>query len=84
VNVLIGGPITQPAVVGRIDDTSGEATSDVYNPSDVKAAVLLSAGIFPFAENLFRLGDISSGLRVPGSEPETAKNIRRTILGVSD
>jgi hypothetical protein len=48
----------------------------------VRAAVLLAAGIFPFAENLFRLGDISANLRSPASEPETAKNIRRTILGV--
>jgi hypothetical protein len=82
VNVLIGGPITQSGVVGRINDADGKATSDVYNPSDMRAAVLLAAGIFPFSENLFRLGDISANLRVPGSETETAKSIRRTILGV--
>ena len=84
VNVLIGGPITtgRDGVIGRIEDSTGIASSDVFNPSDVRAAILLSAGIFPFAEDLFGIGDISASLRNVGSEEETAKNIRRAILGV--
>jgi hypothetical protein len=82
VNVLIGGPITTSGVVGRINDADGRATL-AYNPSDIRAAVLMAAGIYPFAEGLFRLGDISSSLRAPASEEQTARNIRTTLLGIA-
>jgi len=82
VNVLIGGPITTSAVVGRIADADGRA-SLAYNASDVRAAALMAAGVYPFAEGLFRLGDISASLRAPASEEQTARNIRATLLGIA-
>lgn len=94
VNVLIGGPITSSGrkLVGRIQDPTapGDTTvngialpSAVYNCSDVRAAVLLAAGVFPFAEGLFGTTDISASLIDPTSHDETTRNIRRTLLGVA-
>lgn len=93
VNVLIGGPITSSArkVVGRIQDPLGPGDttingvalpSAVYNCSDVRAAVLLAAGVFPFAEGLYGTTDISTSLTSAVSHDETARNIRRELLGV--
>jgi hypothetical protein len=84
VNVLIGGPITTRAVVGRLRDSDGAAeASRVFNCSDVRAAVLLAAGIFPFADALFGSTDITASLIDTVSHDTTAANIRRELLGRS-
>jgi hypothetical protein len=83
VNVLIGGPITTPAVVGRLRDSDGAAdAARVFNCSDLRAAVLLAAGIFPFADALYGSTDITSSLIDASSHDNTAANIRRQLLGV--
>lgn len=83
VNVLIGGPIATRAVVGRLRDSDGVAVSgQVFNCSDVRAAVLLAAGIFPFADALFGTTDITTSLIDAGSHDVTAANVRRQLLGV--
>lgn len=83
VNVLIGGPVQQAGVAGRLRDSDGIAEpARVFNCSDVRAAVLLAAGIFPFASELFGTTDITSALIDMVSHEETARNIRRTLLGV--
>ncbi|HEX6706047.1 MAG TPA: DUF1501 domain-containing protein [Albitalea sp.] len=94
VNVLIGGPIPSTAhkVVGRIQDGTSEADpangvadpANVYNCSDVRAAVLMAAGVFPLADGLFGTTDFTASLTDPTNHDETARNIRRTILGVPD
>jgi hypothetical protein len=98
VNVLIGGPITERKVVGRLQDPVAADPADpvnvtvngvadpaaVYNCSDVRAAALLAAGVFPFADGLFGTTDITASLQHVTDHDETAKNIRRTLLGVPD
>jgi uncharacterized protein (DUF1501 family) len=86
VNVLIGGPIRSRRILGRILDgdisprglarDNGVADpNDVFNPTDVRAAVLLAAGINPFAEGLFGGADVSRSLQTTGDNVATARNI---------
>lgn len=83
VNVLIGGPITSRAVVGRLRDADGIADpTRVFNCADVRAAALLAAGVFPFADALFGSTDVTGSLIDAGAHEGTAANIRRTLLGV--
>jgi uncharacterized protein DUF1501 len=86
VNVLIGGPVRTRRILGRIQDgdispgglasNNGIAYPDnVYNATDVRAAVLLAAGINPFADGLFGGGDVSLSLRASGDNVATDRNV---------
>ena len=86
VNVLIGGPITSSGIAGAIRDASGIAdASNVFSATDIRAAVLLSVPIDPFADGNFGVGDVSASLRVTGvgGEDQTSARIRRQILGIT-
>jgi hypothetical protein len=66
VNVLIGGPVTQ-GVAGAIASSATASVDGLadavghYNPADVRAAVLLAAGIYPFENEGFGVRDLSFG-----------------------
>ena len=47
VSVLIGGPVRAPSVVGSIDPVAATAT-DYAAPAELRAAVSLALGIYPF------------------------------------
>jgi hypothetical protein len=89
VNVLIGGPVRSRRIIGRILDgdlTGGSAAENGYadpisltNATDMKAAVLLAAGIDPFAEGLFGGADVSNP--VIGDNVATARNIAKRFFG---
>jgi hypothetical protein len=89
VNVLIGGPIRSRRILGRILDgnlTGGSEHENGYadlntvlNATDVKAAVLLAAGIDPFANGLFGGADVSHP--VTGDNVATARNIAKHFFG---
>jgi hypothetical protein len=92
--VLIGGPIPVESgdgvanrVVGSISDGSDETVvSDVpFSATDTKAAMLLAAGINPFASENFALGSLTSSLVVPSADPHhaTMENLRQVFFGVS-
>jgi hypothetical protein len=80
-NVLIGGPVNastgQPKVVGAIND--GGAAVETFGPADVHCAVLLAAGINPFAPNNFNQGAISMPLKA-NNDIDAALNIADTLL----
>ena len=72
-NLLIGGPIpaTGPSIRGALEftgagdptgglATDGPAANVAYNPTDVRAATALAAGIDPFASGLLRRDDVST------------------------
>jgi hypothetical protein len=85
VAVLIGGPVTQ-GVSGSISDGTGigQGVADVdhsFQPQDVQAAVLLGAGIDPFADGNLQIGELTPSLRDTNNST-TAVQIRKTLLGV--
>ncbi len=77
VAVLIGGPIVAPAVVGAIDPASGFATK-YATPTELRMALLLALGIYPFDLGGFGVGDVGGG----GDTRAALLRLRREILGV--
>jgi hypothetical protein len=57
VAVLLGGPVRAPAVVGRVDPASGHAV-DHATPTELRAAVALALGIYPFDRGGFSPADV--------------------------
>lgn len=88
VTVLIGGPVVS-GTAGALDNNGDPVISNVVTPvfpfasTDVHAALLLLAGIDPFDDANFGVGDVGAGVRAVGggTEPGTALAIRQRILG---
>lgn len=58
--LMIGGPISGPTIRGAIDTTDEMTVADHrYSATDIRGAMLLAAGVDPFAEGNFRFGDFS-------------------------
>lgn len=88
VTVLIGGPVAS-GVAGSVG-TDGVAVNQTVpipvisaSPADVHAAMLMLAGIDPFDDANFGVGDVGAGTRSRGggTEPGTAQAIRQHVLG---
>jgi hypothetical protein len=77
VTVLIGGPITAPAVAGAIDRHSGVA-SHYATPAELRMALLIALGIYPFDLGGFGTGDVLGG----GDTRAALLRLRGQILGV--
>ena len=77
VTVLIGGPITAPAVAGRIDPTSGVASQHA-TPAELRMALLLALGIYPFDLGGFGTGEVLGG----GDTRAALLRLRSELLGV--
>ncbi len=81
VNVLIGGPVTR-GISGAIQDggaADGVAVStDHYSPTDLRAAILVAAGINPFVNEGFNLRDVTVG---GGTHYEACINLKQRVLG---
>jgi hypothetical protein len=91
VTALIGGPVPDVAdgtahrVVGSISDAADAgavADAPLYSATDMRAALLVAAGINPFAAENFALGQITASL-VGVDHAATIENLRETLLGVS-
>lgn len=84
--ILIGGGI-QKGVVGSIKDGTGldkvniGVADEGYTPTDVKAALLVAAGVNPFEPDVFPVGEISVSLQ-GATHIDTAVNLRQRILGL--
>ena len=84
--LLLGGPVASPGLVGDIDyglHSQGRATggfvSGSHTPTDLMAALTLAAGIDPFGDELFDIGDTSFG---SGFDTESALDLlREELLG---
>lgn len=77
VAVLIGGPVTTPAVAGAIDPDSGVATR-FATPAELRMALLLALGIYPFDLGGFGTGDVLGG----GDTRAALLRLRGELLGV--
>ena len=84
VTTLIGGPLTGGASIrGAIDATGVTVAAHRYTPTDVRGAVLLAAGIDPFAEGNFRFSDFSDVLRDGiATESDLRSRLKGWILGL--
>ena len=87
VTTFIGGPIPNgPSIGGGIDPSDGYTMTDFrYSPTDVRGAMLLAAGIDPFADGNFNVAAFSDALKsnpVTVSEVEIRHRLRSRILGV--
>ena len=74
--VGFGGPIDEErsGIVGSIGEDS--IALEASTPSEHRAAMLLSMGIWPFTEESFAVGDIQS----TGTELDAALNVKSKIL----
>lgn len=81
---MIGGPINGgPSIRGSINNTGYTDTDYRYSATDMRAAVLLAAGIDPFAEANFRVSDFSPALmRGIATEGQIRDRLKGDILGV--
>jgi len=84
VSVLIGGPIAGGASIrGAIDASGYTVAAHRYTPTDVRGAVLLAAGVDPFAEGNFRFSDFSDAIKTGiGTEADIRDRLRGWILGL--
>ncbi|MBI3899436.1 MAG: DUF1501 domain-containing protein [Gammaproteobacteria bacterium] len=84
VTTLIGGPLNGGASIrGAIDNTGVTVATHRYTPTDVRGALLLAAGIDPFAEGNFRFSDFSDVLRDGiATEAGIRDRLRGWILGL--
>lgn len=84
VNVLLGGPITSSGVVGSLQSNGLANLNNSFSATDTRAAVLMAAGIDPFADETLAVGDIGANIRAIGlgSEDGCARALRENILGV--
>lgn len=84
VTILIGGPLAGGATIrGSIDASGYTKTAYRYSPTDMRGAVLLAAGIDPFAEGNFRFADFSDTLKSGlATEAQIRDRLRTHILGV--
>jgi hypothetical protein len=78
VTVMIGGPI-RPGGSGIVGAIGPDAWADRYvTPAEARCAALVAAGIWPFAQESFAIGD----LRVGGEEANGVHWLREVVLGV--
>jgi hypothetical protein len=92
VSTFIGGPIaagTGASIRGAIERSGPNEGTTVathrYSPTDVRGAMLLAAGIDPFADGNFRVSDFSDALRESigvDAEKDIRKRLRSWILGL--
>jgi hypothetical protein len=90
VSAIFGGPIPSVAdgtagrVVGSISDGADPSVeADIaYSSTDLRAALLLAAGVHPFESENFALGSLTASL-VGVDHAATMANLRQTILGVA-
>lgn len=84
ITVFMGGPIIGgPSIEGGIDAAGYTEAAFQYSPTDIRAAILLAAGVDPFADGNFRVSDFSDAITVGvATEPEIRNRLKSQILGV--
>ena len=83
VNMLLGGPVVSGGmgarVIGSMDAFGVANTGDFYTPSELQAALMIAAGLYPFEPENFGVGDMGSKTKRV-TEEETALELWRQIL----
>jgi uncharacterized protein (DUF1501 family) len=92
VSTIIGGPIPAGAgasIQGAIERSGTDEGKTVaahrYTPTDVRGAILLAAGIDPFANGNFRVSDFSAALTAGigvNAEVDIRNRLKGMILGL--
>ena len=86
VTTFIGGPITGgPSIRGAIDGSGFTEAEHRYSATDMRGALLLAAGVDPFAEGNFRFGDFSDAIKSNpgiGTDADIRDRLKSRILGV--
>ncbi len=80
VSVLIGGPIQSRGIAGTLNSSGNVVTGSDYSPTDVHGAVMLAAGVDPFAGENFGVSDFTSNVH-DGTEQGTRLGLKQQILG---
>lgn len=83
--MLIGGPIDGGQSIRGAIDMGTEMTEAIhrYTPTDIRGAMLLAAGIDPFAEGNFRFGDFSVAITDGiAMDAEVSDRLWERILGL--
>ena len=83
VSMLLGGPLTSAGLVGTITAGHVADSMNAFTPTDLRVAATLAAGIDPFAEGNFGVGDLSESVRDSSSEDGTSVLVRQQILGIT-
>ena len=87
INVLIGGPIGppgsgapgRPGIAGAMDERGYAESGDSIQPADVRAGLLMAAGVNPIHDDIFSIGDLSD-LRGTGPEPTARMHAIRDFM----
>jgi Protein of unknown function (DUF1501) len=86
VAIIIGGPVQARGIAGGLstagDPASGGSQPAAFEPGDLRGAMLLAAGIDPFAPQNFAVQDFSPAINT-GGEQSIRENLRRLVLGVA-
>ena len=83
--ILIGGPIAAGSrgIRGGFDAQGAALPEHQYSPTDMRAALLLAAGIDPFAPDTFRIGEFSPALsRGENTRPFIRDRLADVFFGV--
>jgi hypothetical protein len=85
--ILIGGPVTRRGILGSITTDDGPETAEIHDPltaTDVYAALLLAAGVDPFAsDNLTSGDDFSPFILAEGTSTVTLRRrLKEQVLDV--
>ncbi len=82
--MLIGGPITSGSrgIRGGFDAEGAALPGLDYTPTDLRGAMLLAAGVDPFAPGGFRVDDFSAALRATAlTETDIRSRLVETVFG---
>lgn len=84
VSIMLGGPINGgPSIEGTIDPAGFTDPVFAYSPTDIRGAILLAAGVDPFADSNFRVSDFSPALTAGGFATEVGirDRLKSVVLG---
>ncbi len=84
--LLCGGPLTEAggrSILGAIDADGYTTGPYRYSATDIKAMMLLVAGVDPFADGNFRFGDFSDAVKTGiGTEDAIRDRLKGVLLGL--
>jgi hypothetical protein len=92
INVLIGGPIGppgsgapgQPGIAGAMDERGYAESGDSIQPADVRAGLLMAAGVNPIHDDIFSIGDLSDLRDTGPDEAARMRAIRDFMFGMGE
>jgi hypothetical protein len=84
VNVLIGGPITSRGFAGRMTEAGSADQANCFTPTDVRACLLMAAGINPIHNDIFSVSDLSQPAEGTEKPADVLSGLRRRVFGIEE